>query len=47
MQTTLVQAARPEDLKDKIDDLISQGRIIVQVLELSNKTHYIIIHKAP
>lgn len=46
MQTVIVQAARPEELKAALDDLIQAGRDIVQVIELTNRSYYLIIHKA-
>lgn len=42
--TTLVHAARPEDLKTAIDALISDGETIVQILETSSKTFYLVVH---
>lgn len=47
MQTVIVQAATPLDLKTAIDAIITSGRDIVQVVEMSAKTFYIVIHKAP
>lgn len=46
MVTVIVQAARPEELKTALDALIAGGRDIVQVVELTNRSYYLIIHKA-
>ena len=47
MVTVIIQAARPEDLKAALDAIILSGRDIVLVTELSNRSYYLIIHKAP
>jgi hypothetical protein len=47
MQTTIVIAARPEDLKTAVDAIILAGDDIIQVVTMSIKSAYLIIHKAP
>jgi hypothetical protein len=44
MQTTIIQAATPLELKTAIDAIIAGGRTIVQVVEMSSKTFYVAIH---
>ena len=46
MQTTIIQAATPLDLKIALDAIIAGGRTLVQVVEMSSKTFYVAIHIA-
>jgi hypothetical protein len=44
MTSTLVSAARPEELKAAVDALIAAGKTISIVVPMSQKTYYLIIH---
>jgi len=46
MQTTIVNATTPVELKAALDAIIASGRTLVQVVEMSSKTFYIAIHVA-
>jgi hypothetical protein len=44
METAVVQASTPKSLKAQVDAIIADGNDIVQIVETSQKSYYLVVY---